>query len=105
MLPYFTGSFGNANSVDHAIGWVAARATEEAAAQIARLIRCNSDEIIFTSGATEANNLALIGLMGSSPASTRRRVLLGSTDHKSALAIGRFLKERGFTVTHLRVRL
>ena len=103
MLPFFNESFGNVNSVDHSLGWAAARATEEAAAQVAELIRCDADEIIFTSGATESNNLALLGLMGSPPASTRRRVLLGSTDHKSALATGRFLKERDFTAGHVRV--
>jgi cysteine desulfurase len=103
MAPHFNESFGNANSVDHVLGWAAARVIEEAATQVAGLIRCDADEIIFTSGATEANNLALIGLSGSSLARTRRRVLLGSTDHKSVLATGRFLEERGFIVAQLRV--
>jgi len=103
MLPYFSESFGNANSVDHALGWAAARATEEAASQVARLIRCDPEEIVFTSGATESNNLALIGLAERPRARTRRHILIGETDHKSALATGHFLKQRGFAVTHLRV--
>src|ERR1700680_5120514 len=87
MLPYFGESFGNPHSVDHAFGWGAARATEHAAAQVARLIRANSDEIGFTSGATETNNLALFGLAGAATVRRRNRILLGSTDHKSSLAV------------------
>ena len=62
MLPYFRESFGNPHSADHILGWKSSLAVEQAAAQIAGLISADSDEIIFTSGATEANNMALLGL-------------------------------------------
>jgi cysteine desulfurase len=103
MTPFLGDRFGNPHSSEHALGWEAARAVEESTAQLARLIGADPDEIIFTSGATEANNLALLGLAGSGPARVRRRVLLGSSDHKSTLAVGRVLQERGFEVTHLHV--
>ena len=61
MAPYFTDAFGNPHSSDHAIGWAASRAVEVAAARVGRLIGADSDEIVFTSGATESNNLALLG--------------------------------------------
>jgi cysteine desulfurase len=103
MLPYFTESFGNPHSVDHGIGWAASRATDAAAAQVARLIRAEPDEIVFTSGATEANNLALLGLAASASSRLTRRLLFSSIDHKSALAVGRVLAQRGFGVTLLPV--
>ena len=73
MLPYFTESFGNPHSVDHGMGWAASRATDAAATQVARLIRAELDEIVFTSGATEANNLALLGLAACASARLRRQ--------------------------------
>src|SRR5687767_497015 len=63
MLPYFTEEYGNAASVNHAFGWRAAEAVERAREQIARLLNCPAEWIVFTSGATEANNLAIKGVM------------------------------------------
>lgn len=103
MLPYFSNSFGNPHSAEHALGWASSRAVEDSRAQVAALIRADADEIVFTSGATEANNLALLGLAASAPARQRRHVLIGSMDHKSTLAVGRVLEDRGFVVAHLRV--
>jgi cysteine desulfurase len=103
MLPYFGEAFGNPHSGDHAIGWEATRATDLAAGQVGRLIRADADEIVFTSGATEANNLAMLGLADSARADKRRQILLSSIDHKSALAVGRVLERRGFAVTLLPV--
>jgi cysteine desulfurase len=103
MLPFFGEKFGNPHSVDHAFGWEAARAVEEAAAHVAGLIRADVDEVIFTSGATEANNLALLGLIAGRVETKRCRVLLTSIDHKSSLALGRAMEQRGFVVTLLRV--
>ena len=62
MGPYWNKSFGNPHSTDHIVGWRAEEATRKAASAVAGLIGVDADEVIFTSGATEANNLALLGL-------------------------------------------
>ena len=67
MAPFWSQSFGNPHSSDHAVGWQAQRAVDAAAASVAALIGADADEIVFTSGATEANNLALFGLAGRAP--------------------------------------
>ena len=98
MDPYWEKSFGNPHSSDHVIGWQADKAVREAASSIAALIGADSDEIIFTSGATEANNLALLGLARRAPAG-RRRILVSAIEHKCVLAAARALSAReGFTV-------
>jgi cysteine desulfurase len=103
MLPYFEESFGNPHSVDHSLGWASARAVDRATSQIAALIGSDSDEIVFTSGATEANNLALFGLAHGPAARERNVVLLVASDHKSSLAVGRVLETRGLIVRVLPV--
>lgn len=94
MTEAFGQSFGNPHSSEHAIGWRAAQAVEVAAAQVGTLVGADADEVIFTSGATEANNLALLGLTDHARASGRRRVLLGATEHKSVIAAARALAEQ-----------
>jgi cysteine desulfurase len=103
MLPLWQDSFGNPHSSDHAFGWAAMRAVEHAAAKVGALLGCDGDEIIFTSGATEANNLALFGLAHSELGAKRHRILLNPIDHKSILAAGRALLQQGFVVETLRV--
>lgn len=98
MLPYFGAKFGNPHAADHVVGWESSRAVVDSAAQIAALIGADPDEIIFTSGATEANNLALLGLAGSRPQSRRDRVLVSAIEHKSVLAAAGALKARGYRV-------
>lgn len=94
MAPYFNETFGNPHSTDHYLGWQAARAVEDATARVARLIGADADEIIFTSGATEANNLALLGLGRRASGGKRRRILVSSIEHKSVLSISRILNEQ-----------
>ena len=94
MSPFHGARFGNPHSIDHVIGWQAAAAVQKAADRVSRLIGADADEIVFTSGATEANNLALLGLARRSTASGRQRILMNSIEHKCVLAIGRVLQEQ-----------
>ena len=103
MAPYWQESFGNPHASDHIVGWRAAQAVEGAAASVAALLGADPDEIIFTSGATEANNLALLGLVRRAPHS-RRRILVSAIEHKCVLAAARVLQQReGFAVESIPV--
>lgn len=104
MSPFFVEAFGNPHSADHVLGWESSQSVEAAAATIGELIGADSDEIIFTSGATEANNLALLGLGRRAAGGTRRRVLVAATEHKCILAASRVLGEQlGYEVQYLPV--
>lgn len=94
MLPYFGDKFGNPHATDHAVGWESSRAVADSAAQVAALIGADPDEIVFTSGATEANNLALLGLAGRRTDQRRNRILVSAIEHKSVLAAARVMSER-----------
>ena len=85
MSPYWRESFGNPHSSDHVVGWRAAEAVRESQTSVAGLIGADPDEIVFTSGATEANNLALFGLARRAPEG-RRRILVSAIEHKCVLA-------------------
>ena len=99
MTPYFVESFGNPHSSDHSLGWESASAVEKAAARVARLIGADADEITFTSGATESNNLALLGLGRRAAGGKCRRLLVSAIEHKCVLASARVLQEQfGFVV-------
>ena len=99
MTPYYTEVFGNPHSSDHSLGWESASAVEKAAVCVARLIGADADEITFTSGATEANNLALLGLGRRATGDKRRRILVSAIEHKCVLAAARVLQEQfGFVV-------
>ena len=103
MTPHWHASFGNPHSSDHIVGWQAAKAVTQSKTAVAGLIGADPDEIIFTSGATEANNLALFGLARRAPPS-RRRILVGATEHKCVLAAARALeKHEGFIVEYIPV--
>ena len=93
MAPLWSEAFGNPHSNDHVIGWQAADAVRQAALSVAGLIGADPDEVIFTSGATEANNLALIGLARRAP-SDRKRILVSAIEHKCVLTAARSLAER-----------
>lgn len=101
MRPYFTERFGNPGSVGHAYGWEARDAVEAARAQIAQCIGASPREIVFTSGATESNNLALRGT--AERARKGRHVLSVKTEHRAVLDPLARLARRGFEVTLLDV--
>lgn len=98
MLPYLREHFGNPASGTHAFGDVARRAVEQARADIAALLNAAPHEIVWTSGATESNNLALKGIAGRHAARGRHLVTL-STEHKAVLDTMHELERRGFSVT------
>jgi cysteine desulfurase len=102
MLPYFTEQFGNAASRQYRLGWTANEAVEGARASVARLIGASAKEIVFTSGATEANNLALKGLAEVRPAE-RDQVVTVVTEHKSVLDSCKRLESLGCRTTILSV--
>ena len=103
MVPYWAEEFGNPHSNDHVIGWRSAEAVRRAAESVAAFLRADTDEVVFTSGATEANNLALLGLARRAP-SDRRRILVSAIEHKCVLAAARSLAEReGFSVESIPV--
>ena len=98
MVPFWGESYGNPHSDDHVIGWRAADWVRSAASTVAGLVGADPDELVFTSGATEANNLALLGPARRAPAN-RRRILVSAIEHKCVLAAARSLAEReGFAV-------
>lgn len=103
MLPYFSDHPGNPHATDHAYGWEADLAIKSATRQVASAIGADEDEIIFTSGATESNNLAILGVMARAPAN-RRRILVSAIEHKCVLAATRAAADRfGAIVEHLPV--
>ena len=103
MLPYFTETFGNPHSISHEFGWIAEAAVEGARQQIAELIGARPSEIIFTSGATESNNLALKGVLRANRG-RRRRLVTVATEHKCVLESARELAHEGFNTTYLAVQ-
>ena len=102
MLPYVDEDFGNAASVNHTFGWRAEKAVEEAREQVAELVGAATREIVFTSGATESNNLALKGVAEAHQA-TGRHIVSQPTEHKAILDTLAYLETRGFEVTYVPV--
>ena len=102
MLPFFTEHFGNANSNTHPFGWYAQGAVEKARQQVANFIGAESSEIIFTSGATEAINMALKGVFEAYQ-TKGNHIITCKTEHKAVLDTCTYLEEKGAKITYLNV--
>ena len=103
MIPYLTETFGNPASSSHAFGWVAEEAVEKARADIAALINADPKEIVFTSGATESDNLAIKGAANFYKTKGKHLITV-KTEHKAVLDTMRELERQGFEVTYLGVQ-
>jgi cysteine desulfurase len=103
MLPFFVEHYGNASSRNHPFGWKAAKAVEHAREQVAGLIGARFRDVIFTSGATESNNLAIKGVAARAPHDRRHLVTL-ATEHRAVLDPCLALEHKGFRVTVLGVK-
>ena len=105
MLPYMTYNFGNPHSSEHVLGWKSNDAVNRAKEQVADYIGAIGDEIIFTSGATESNNMAIIGIgyAALEQKITKRTILVSSIEHKCVLGAARFLSKLGFIIKKIPV--
>jgi cysteine desulfurase len=101
MMPWLTENYGNAASRSHGFGWTAEQAVETARAQVAKLIRATAREIVFTSGATESNNLAITGAVEAQGG--RGHVITQATEHKAVLDTCAWVEKKGWRVTVLPV--
>ncbi|EAA29943.1 cysteine desulfurase mitochondrial precursor [Neurospora crassa] len=105
MMPYFTNVYGNPHSRTHAYGWETDKAVEEARKHIADLIGADPKEIIFTSGATESNNMSIKGVARFFGRSGKKKhIITSQTEHKCVLDSCRHLQDEGFEVTYLPVK-
>src|SRR5476649_617784 len=103
MIPYLREQFGNPASRSHMYGWTAEKAVEQAREQVAALVNADPREIIWTSGATESNNLALKGA-AQFYKTKGKHIITVKTEHKATLDTMRELERRGFEVTYLEVK-
>ncbi|KAJ0656730.1 putative sulfurtransferase [Helianthus annuus] len=103
MLPYFVSQYGNPHSRTHLYGWESDEAVEAARAQVASLINASPKEIVFTSGATECNNISVKGVMHFYK-EKKKHVITTQTEHKCVLDSCRHLQQEGFDVTYLPVK-
>ncbi|MDJ0509670.1 MAG: IscS subfamily cysteine desulfurase [Crocosphaera sp.] len=103
MLPYFTEHFGNPSSINHFYGWEAEVAVKKARETIANAINCSTEEMIFTSGATEANNLAIKGI-AEAYFTKGKHIITVKTEHRAILDPCQYLETLGFEITYLPVQ-
>jgi cysteine desulfurase len=103
MLPFYTGLYGNPHSRTHAYGWETEKAVDTAREHIANLIGADPKEIIFTSGATESNNMSIKGVARFYK-NKKKHIITSQTEHKCVLDSCRHLQEEGFEVTYLPVQ-
>jgi cysteine desulfurase len=104
MIPFLTEEFGNPASRSHPYGWAADKAVEEARAQVASLVGADPKEIVFTSGATESNNLAIKGAGHFYAATKGKHIITVRTEHKAVLDTVREMERQGFEATYLGVK-
>ena len=103
MMPFYTGLYGNPHSRTHAYGWETEKAIDEARVNIANLIGADHKEIIFTSGATESNNMSIKGVARFYK-NKKKHIITTQTEHKCVLDSCRHLQEEGFNITYLPVQ-
>src|SRR5271167_989601 len=103
MLPYFTELFGNAASRNHEFGWAAEQGVEKARKQVADLVGASAREIVFTSGATESDNLAIKGV-AEMYAEKGNHIITPATEHKAVLDTCKKLEKHGYRVTYLALK-
>jgi cysteine desulfurase len=105
MMPYYVGVYGNPHSRTHAYGWETEKAVEEAREHVAKLIGADPKEIIFTSGATESNNMSIKGVARFFGRSGKKKhIITTQTEHKCVLDSCRHLQDDGFEITYLPVQ-
>ena len=104
MIPYLVENFGNPASRSHSFGWVAETAVEEAREQVAALVNADPKEIIWTSGATESNNLAIKGAANFYASTKGKHIITVKTEHKAVLDTVREMERQGFEATYLDVQ-
>lgn len=101
VIHYMEVEFGNAGSRTHEYGLKAKKAVEKARSQVAEVVKCKPDEVIFTSGATESNNIALLGLQEHGQKTGKKHIISTQIEHKAILEPLKVLEDRGFEVTLL----
>ena len=102
MMSYMTTDYGNASSSEHIYGWTSNEAVNHSREQISNLINCSPNEIFFTSGATESNNIAILGSVDLDGSNTHNITI--KTEHKSVLDIFKYLSKNGISTSYIDVR-
>jgi len=101
MLPYLSEIYGNPHSNDHYFGWGAKKAVDAARRDVASLLNADADEVVFTSGATEANNLAILGSIPALRAAQKKKIIVSAFEHKCVLQAAGAAEKQGFEVSYL----